>query len=204
MYFFYPLIAALDGHDGITYILKHIPYQLSIVMSGFYGHGHCRNNFSPRRDPATVPATFDRSPTRSFQNVARSFLVLLQEGVEGLRDAIKGTSPLHQAAQPQQLRTSLITTLRVALPPSTYDREPTVKGIHSQMDQQPAGRPVQYSDGVVWICCHNKSGWVHYSTSGEHHRRTDKRTEQGALPDDSILIICRVSRSVPDRHISAA
>ena len=66
------------------------------------------NNFSPGRGPATVPATFDRSPTRSFQNVARSFLGLclellgwldvLQEGVEGLRDAIKGTSPLHQGS----------------------------------------------------------------------------------------------------------
>jgi hypothetical protein len=73
--FFYPLIAALDGHGGITYIQVHTqthPVPTSIVMSGFYGHEHGRNNFFETR-PATVPATFGRSPTSSFQYVARSF-----------------------------------------------------------------------------------------------------------------------------------
>jgi len=110
-------------------------------MSGFYGHGHGGNNFSETR-PATVSATFDRSPTRSLQNVAKCFFravllvgICLPElfvwldvlrGVEDLRDFNLGDVP---TASTRLLRTSLMTVF--ALPPSTYDRlrEPTVTWI---------------------------------------------------------------------------
>jgi len=97
MYFFYPLIAALDGHDGITYILRRIPFQLQSLRPGFMDMDTTENNFSETRS-ATVPATFDRSPTRSlllWLNVLR--------GVEGLRDAIRGRPHCIKSTAPDVL-----------------------------------------------------------------------------------------------------
>src|SRR6266436_3543786 len=102
-----------------------------ISMSGFYGHGH--GSFSETRR-ATVPETFDRTPTRSFQNVVKSFLVqaflgrpvlclpgqlvwldVSREGVKGILIHFEGTSPHHQGSCPGRQR-----SMAFILRPSAY------------------------------------------------------------------------------------
>lgn len=151
MYFFYPLIAALDGHDGITYILKHIPYQLRsryVRVLWTWTQQEIISLQDEAQQRFQQPLTgAPRGRFKRRQVVFRTCLLellvwldVLQERVEGLRDAIKGTSPLHQgssaAAAPDVPDHNVRSAGRQRMPPSTYDRESTVKVIRSKRASQ--------------------------------------------------------------------